>query len=98
MPMPDAIRSVQKAGAMLLITFALGACSSEGPAQTEACEAYVSCLQARDARLGVQTNADRFEAGGACWGSEDGAHLCDTACSRGLEFLASHDPAPECQP
>lgn len=72
---------------------------NDAPEQSDACGAYISCLQARDARLGITTNADRFEASGACWGgSEEGAHLCDTACSRGLDFLAVHETAPECQP
>lgn len=74
------------------------ACSGDAPEQSDACAQYVSCLQVRDARLGITTNAVRFEGGGDCWGSEAGAHLCDTACSRGLEFLAQQETATECQP
>ena len=68
-------------------------------AQTHACREYVQCLEVRDAELGITTNTDRFESGGACWGSPAGAELCDTACVRGLEFLSSLENAPaECAP
>lgn len=72
-----------------------------GPvAQTEACAEYVSCIEARDAALGVSTNLDRFLEGGDCWGGEEGAALCDRACVNGLDWMRSAiDDLPEvCQP
>lgn len=67
--------------------------------QTDACRAYVDCIDARDAAAGIQTNVVRFESDGDCWGSEPGAKLCDTACTRGLDYLGSLDGAPmECVP
>ena len=73
--------------------------SSCGPVeQTESCQAFVTCVEARDAVRSTTTNVDRFAAGGACWGGEEGAHLCDTACSRGMEWIrASYTDLPaEC--
>ena len=68
--------------------------------QTAACADYVRCLEARDAVLGTETDADRFDVGGACWGGAEGAHLCDTACSNGLAWLRDVEPdlPAECAP
>lgn len=60
--------------------------------QSAACEQYVSCLDARDAELGLQTNTLRFEPNGACWGGAEGAALCDRACDNGLQWLQEADP------
>lgn len=81
---------------MIAILLLLSGC---GPVvQTEACAAYVECLDARDAALGAETDALRFEPTGACWGSAEGATLCTNACERGLTWLRdSYDDLPaEC--
>ena len=82
-----------KVGALVACWFCTGCGSVE---QSGACATYVQCLSERDQALGVSTNALRFEAGGACWGSHEGAELCTTACERGLEFIAAAEAsAPE---
>jgi hypothetical protein len=70
----------------LLFVAALG-CASGPVAQRESCEAYVACVQARDAEIGITTDATRFEPGGACWGNPEIADLCDRACANGLDWL-----------
>lgn len=59
--------------------------------QTPACADYLVCLSARDAELGITTDVARFEVDGGCWGSEDGAALCDRACSSGLTWLRDNE-------
>lgn len=70
---------------------------AQPPTQTTTCAAYVACVQARDQVLGIETDLLRFEPQGDCWGgSEDGAALCDRACSGGLEWLReSYEDLPE---
>lgn len=55
--------------------------------QSDACKAYVSCLAARDASLGISTDVKRFAVGGGCWGSPEGATLCTNACTNGMAWL-----------
>ncbi|MCB9742078.1 MAG: hypothetical protein H6741_09235 [Alphaproteobacteria bacterium] len=83
----------------LLGLAALTACGGEVP-QTEACAAYVACVEARDLELGIRTNLDRFEPGGACWGSAEGGALCDRGCSSGLAWMqdAYADLPEACDP
>jgi hypothetical protein len=88
-----------------LIAGALGSLAGasacdEGVGQAAACERYVACIRALDQRRGQITNLDRFEAGGPCWGSQEGATLCERACVRGLQWEAQRDLAApvECDP
>lgn len=64
------------------------------------CQRFVSCIQARDALDGTSTDVERFEAGGACWTSEEGAEQCATACEEGLSYLRAHEVGlpEECLP
>lgn len=78
-----------------IVLLLLGGCL--GAEQTEACRAYVACVRALDARDGVVTDADRFEADGACWGGPTIAELCDHACVRGLDTLRAEVPALGCE-
>lgn len=83
---------------LLAVAAALGA-ACDGVEQAGACERYVACIRALDATLDRATDLDRFDVGGACWGSEEGALLCERACNRGLEWQARQAAAPgECQP
>jgi len=72
--------------------------------QAPACVRYTACIRALDELAeGPQpreTNLDRFDPGGACWGSETGALLCERACARGLRWETRRNPTPppECQP
>lgn len=60
--------------------------------QGEHCAAYVECLTARDEQRGTSTDMVRFEEGGACWGSTEGAKHCERACEGGLKWLRETDP------
>lgn len=63
---------------------------------TPDCETYVACVRAHDAALGIETDLDRFESGGACWDNGEIATLCDDGCRNGLDWLrTAWDPAPE---
>lgn len=68
--------------------------------QAPACARYTECIRALDERSGQPTDLDRFDPGGACWGSEQGAELCEHACERGLRWEAERrdDPPQECRP
>lgn len=77
----------------------LAACRSEVE-QRPACARYTACIRALDEAADRETDVDRFDPGGACWGSEDSATACERACTRGLAWEASRSaitPA-ECQP
>ena len=66
--------------------------------QSSSCATYVACIQAKDDVDGVETDLDRFEPDGACWGSPEGASLCDRACVNGLDWMqgAYADLPEEC--
>ncbi len=68
--------------------------------QSAACHEYVACVGALDAARDQTTNVDRYAAGGACWGSEEGATLCDRSCAKGLAWMREriNDLPQECQP
>ena len=70
-----------------LIFFVLTACS-EPVEQSSSCAQWVTCIDARDAELGITTNIDRFIPDGTCWSNPEQADLCDKACSAGLVQLA----------
>lgn len=55
--------------------------------QTEACKAYVSCLEARDTQMGIKTDVLRFQPQGGCWGSPEGSEFCTRACENGLRWM-----------
>ena len=76
---------------MMLAASAWVGCG-ESVGQSGTCAAYVQCVEAMDARDGVDTDVDRFEVSGACWGSEEGATLCDRACTNGLDYIRQRDP------
>lgn len=77
----------------------LGACKPSGE-QAASCEQYSACVRAQDQLDGVETNLDRFDPGGACWGSEEQSKVCERACTRGLAFERARraDAPPECGP
>lgn len=85
--------------AACVLVAALVACR-EGVEQAPACARYTACIRALDEAAGRETDLDRFDPGGACWGSDAGATLCARACDRGLAFEQRRSPAPplECQP
>lgn len=60
--------------------------------QRPSCAQYVTCLSARDARDGTDTDTVRFRPEGDCWGNGTGADLCDRACTQGLAYLADREP------
>lgn len=68
--------------------------------QAPACARYTACIRALDDAANRETDLDRFDPGGGCWGSEVGATACEHACTRGLDWEARRNPAPpaECQP
>lgn len=68
-----------------LFVLGLVACD-DGEAQAPVCEQYTACIRSLDELAGVETNLDRFDPGGACWNSEEGAKSCARACTRGLEW------------
>ena len=93
------MRSSPRSWLTLFAAAAALSAACDGVEQAGACERYVACIQAVDANLGRATDVDRFDAGGACWGSEEGALLCERACNRGLEWQGRQPTAPaECQP
>ena len=55
--------------------------------QSASCEEYVACIRAQDAVSGVETDLERFEADGDCWGNPEGAALCDRATRSTSRFL-----------
>ena len=64
--------------------------------QTASCADYVSCIQAIDDAAGTETDLDRFDVGGVCWGNPEGAALCDRACGNGLAWMReSYSNLPE---
>jgi hypothetical protein len=67
---------------------------------TAACQAWTSCVAARDAVAGIETDVVRFAPGGACWDNPEIAELCDRGCVSGLDWLRETEPgAPAaCQP
>ncbi len=77
--------------------------------QSEACEQWVSCIDARDQQLGVSTNMKRFlpiktdaegeVIEGQCWGNPEIYDLCDKGCEAGLVKIAElyEDLPQECQ-
>ena len=86
---------------LLAITLCLFASGCSGPVeQRTACAEYVSCIAARDGLRGSTTNVHRFEADGDCWGSPEGADLCETSCVNGLAFLRDREQnlPEECSP
>ena len=83
---------------LLLAALASTGCGG-AVAQTAGCRDFVSCVQALDARDGETTDVARYVPGGACWGGEVGAKLCDDSCIRGLARLRASPSVPaECQP
>lgn len=81
---------------LLPLTLLGAACGSPPVDQTSACAEWVECVAARDAALGTTTDYQRFDVGGACWGSQEGADLCTTSCEQGLTFLRdNYDDVPE---
>lgn len=71
----------------------LAACRAEVE-QAPACARYTACIRALDEAAGRETDLDRFDPGGACWGSETGATACARACTRGLAWEARRNTAP----
>lgn len=71
-----------------------------GVEQAPSCARYAECIRALDELRGIETDLDRFDPGGPCWGSEEGAKVCTQACTRGLAFEAERwpDPPAECRP
>lgn len=93
------MRSPPRSWLPLLAVAAALAAACDGVEQADACERYVACVRALDVSLDRVTDLDRFDVGGACWGSEEGALLCERACDRGLEWQSRQSAAPaECQP
>lgn len=88
-----------RAAATSALLLALASCRAE-VAQSPACDRYTACIRALDELSSRETDVDRFDPGGACWGSEAGATLCDRACTRGLAWESRRTPAPpqECRP
>lgn len=83
------------------LTLCLSAAGCNGPVEQRiACAEYVSCIEARDGLRGSTTNVRRFETDGGCWGSPEGADLCETACVNGLAFLREREQGlpEECSP
>lgn len=82
----------------LVVSGVFAACG--GVEQAPACDRYTTCIRALDERMERETNLDRFDPGGACWGSEEGGTLCERACERGLLWEATRNPDPpaECRP
>lgn len=85
--------------ALVLLGSTLVACSASVE-QAPVCARYTACIRALDEVRGLETDLDRFDPGGACWGSEEGGVLCERACTRGLVFESSRGPNPpqECRP
>ncbi len=72
----------------------LAACGPVDPSPE--CVAWSSCIAARDSQLGVETDNVRFEPGGGCWGSAEGAELCTNACESGLDWMRqAYDDLPD---
>lgn len=89
-----------RAASFFLLLIPLASCRAEVE-QSPACARYAACIRALDDAAGRETDLDRFDPGGACWGGSDvGATLCDRACTRGLQWEARRSPAPpqECRP
>ena len=82
--------SITNMFALFLVPALLVGCAESN--QTPTCAQYVACVRALDAQEDVTTNAKRFEPGGACWGSPEGAELCDRACKGGLAYQQSIAP------
>ena len=83
-------------GLLCLAVFGCG----EGVEQAPSCARYTACIRALDEARGIETDLDRFDPGGPCWNSEEGALVCERACTAGLAFEArrSPDPPAECVP
>lgn len=68
--------------------------------QRAACAEYVTCIQARDALVGADTDLVRFQPDGECWDGALAADLCERACENGLTWLRERARSlpEECQP
>jgi len=88
-----------RAALLGVLLLPLAACRAEVE-QAPACARYTACIRALDEAAGRETDVDRFDPGGACWGSETGATACERACTRGLRWEAQRNAtAPaECRP
>lgn len=87
--------------ATLLCTgFVLAGCWGNPVSQAPACQAWVGCIRALDAREGETTDLERFVEGGFCWNNPTLAEGCTTACERALERLREREPGlpSECLP
>ena len=71
---------------LLMLGFLLAAACATEVEQAPVCEHYVECIRSLDELAGVETDLDRFDPGGACWGSEEQGKICIRACTRGLEW------------
>jgi hypothetical protein len=83
----------------VLVILGLSPACDDGVEQAPACARYTACIRALDERVERETNLDRFDPGGACWGSVEGGTLCARACTRGLawEAMRNPDPPAECR-
>lgn len=81
----------------LAATFWALLCASCGAEQGPECKAFVSCVGELDVLHGTHTNVDRFLPEGACWGSDKGAEVCESACRRGIPRLREQEPQLSCQ-
>ena len=81
----------------IILIFFLSACDNT-VVQTESCAQWVSCIDARDVELGIETNNDRFLTTGNCWNNPDIGALCDKACTSGLVYMQENygDLPTEC--
>lgn len=96
--MASAPRGEMKLGLVMMV--ALSGCWGQPVSQAPVCQAWVACVQARDALAGETTNLDRFVEGGFCWNNSELAEGCTTACERALGRLRQREASlpTECQP
>jgi hypothetical protein len=85
---------------LLGVAGVMGAAACEAPQPTDACSRYTECVRALDEQRAQETNLDRFDPGGACWGHHEQARVCTAACEAGraLVFERWEDPPEECAP
>jgi len=82
---------------LVLVVSVLALAGCGRVAQSQACERFVECVQALDARRGNVTNVARYEPAGPCWGSGEAAELCTGSCERGIVVLQQSYPGLECR-
>lgn len=84
---------IGRIGFVVSVLLGFGCGAEQGPE----CKAFVVCVEELDSLRNTETNVDRFLPGGACWGGEKGAAVCEAACRRGVVLLHQQEASLTCK-